>query len=55
MFLRMFFNNGKLITFTVLTRYDPGEGGGGVTMMTYTGRFRTKGGVSFLGFKYMKG
>ena len=46
MFLRMFFNNGKLITFTVLTRYDPGEGGG-VTMMTYTGRFRTKGGDLF--------
>ena len=47
MFLRMFFNNEKLITFTVLTRYDPGEGGGGVTMMTYTGRFRTKGGYLF--------
>lgn len=46
MFLRMFFNNGKLINFTVLTRYDPG-GGGGVTMMTYTGRFRTKGGYLF--------
>lgn len=55
MFLRMFFNNGKLITFTVLTRYDPGEGGGGGHYDDLYGKVPHERGVSFLGFKYMKG